>query len=355
MAGLLVWARRRRAVALFSLVLLAGCTAVRAEGRVENGSRVRLSPLPIEEIARGLRLAADVALSGAWRLASEDRRFGGFSGLAVENGRLWLLSDRGGLWSATLAPHGSVPVVEGSWRVFELRLGGRAPDAEDLARTNDGTLWVAIEGRHAIAPLPAEPEGPIVDLEPHPLPQPIAGLPGNGGVEALAGLGDGSLLAIGESELEGLRPALAMGPNGSRRLAYRSGAGFAPSAASWIADRLLVLERRVSPLSGFAARVVAVPARGASDLPEILAPEIELARWDGSWAIDNLEGLAAEPVEEDGSVRLWLVSDDNFSRWQRTLLVLLTWRPQPAVVRASSRRLSGTSSGGSSFSDTLRR
>ena len=42
--------------------------------------------------------------------------------------------------------------------------------------------------------------------------------------------------------------------------------------------------------------------------------------------VDNYEGLAALP-RADGSVRFYLISDDNFSRLQRTLLVAFDWHP----------------------------
>ena len=44
-------------------------------------------------------------------------------------------------------------------------------------------------------------------------------------------------------------------------------------------------------------------------------------------AVDNLEGVAALP-QPDGSIRFYLISDDNFSRLQRPLLLAFDWRPQ---------------------------
>jgi hypothetical protein len=41
---------------------------------------------------------------------------------------------------------------------------------------------------------------------------------------------------------------------------------------------------------------------------------------------DNYEGIAALP-RPDGSVRFYLISDDNFSRLQRTLLLAFDWSP----------------------------
>ena len=42
--------------------------------------------------------------------------------------------------------------------------------------------------------------------------------------------------------------------------------------------------------------------------------------------LDNMEGIAAERLP-DGGTRLWIVSDDNFRPWMRTLLVALDLGP----------------------------
>jgi hypothetical protein len=44
--------------------------------------------------------------------------------------------------------------------------------------------------------------------------------------------------------------------------------------------------------------------------------------------VDNFEGVAAVK-NPDGSVRLYIVSDDNFSSIQRTLMLAFDWRPPP--------------------------
>ncbi|MCS6778141.1 MAG: esterase-like activity of phytase family protein [Geminicoccaceae bacterium] len=339
-------------------ILAVACTLPQRAGTGGHWAEVRARALPRAELEERLRLGEGVELLAAWRLDSDDPRFGGFSGLLVHEGRLLALSDRGTLWSAPLPdPHGPLAPPT-AWQVSELRIGARAPDSEDLARTPDRRLWIALEGAHALAPLPVPAGGDApLDLEPRPLPEPIAGLPKNLGIEALVALPDGSLLAIGEGRLGETHPALLLRDGRPvRTLGYRPAPSFAPTAAEHIGDWLLVLERRFSPLRGFAARLVAHPARDATDLPAIVEPAFELARWLGSWSIDNLEGLAAEPPDDQGTVRLWLVADDNFNPWQRTLLIALAWRPQPAAaVRASSRRLSRTSSRGSSLSATLLR
>jgi hypothetical protein len=42
--------------------------------------------------------------------------------------------------------------------------------------------------------------------------------------------------------------------------------------------------------------------------------------------LDNMEGIAAAPLPSGGT-RLWIVSDDNFRPWMRTLLVALELGP----------------------------
>jgi hypothetical protein len=51
--------------------------------------------------------------------------------------------------------------------------------------------------------------------------------------------------------------------------------------------------------------------------------QLELAR---PYTIDNFEGVAAAP-SPSGGLRFYLISDDNFSKSQRTLLVAFDWRP----------------------------
>ena len=41
--------------------------------------------------------------------------------------------------------------------------------------------------------------------------------------------------------------------------------------------------------------------------------------------VDNFEGLAAVPGQ-DGAIRFYVISDDNFSSRQRTLLLAFDWK-----------------------------
>ncbi len=345
----------RRSLAL-AIALLATATtpacgrSVPASGPVT----VRATPLPEDELRAATRLGPGARLVEGWWLTSDDPRLGGLSGLLVERDRLVLASDRGWLWTVDRTQPGAADLATGSWRVRELVSAGRPPDAEALAHDEEGRIVVATEGTHGVARLPAGPAGRRVELVATPLPEPLSGLPLNQGVEALATLPDGRLLAIAEAGSDDLHPAAILGGGPHRALVYRSAPGFAPTGADQGAGWLLVLERRFSPLTGLAARVTAAPVEQV-DVPEgTIEPSTEVARFAGPGVVDNMEGIAAEPIDGGDGLRLWLVSDDNFSPLQRTLLILLEWRPQ-ALARASSRRFMRTSSAGSSASPTERR
>lgn len=315
---------------------------------------VRARPLDPDELAQSTKTGPGAALGPGWHLRAQDARFGGFSGLVVEPERLLLLSDRGWLWSADRDPSEDGLFRSGSWRVQALRSAGRRPDAEELTPAIAGRYWVSLEGDHAIAPLELDRQRTYLDLEPSALPEPLASAPPNLGVEALAALPEGAILAIAEVGSENRHDALVLASEGARLLAYRSAPGFAPTGADWNDGWLFVVERRLSPLSGFTARLTATPVGSAADLPEVIEPAVELLRLSGRGAGYNIEAVSVDRGAAPERFRLWLVSDDNFNVLQDTVLISVDWRPQ-ALARASIRRFSRTNSEGSSASDIERR
>ncbi|WP_164158150.1 esterase-like activity of phytase family protein, partial [Sandarakinorhabdus rubra] len=107
----------------------------------------------------------------------------------------------------------------------------------------------------------------------------------------------------------------------TRTLAIPGLPGFSPTDAAPLPDgRLLLLHRLYNGVSNAAAITLV-------DLPAIRAgrpaPGRLLARWgrEGPWPVDNMEGLAL--TREQGQPVLYVVSDNNFSGLQRTLLMRL--------------------------------
>ena len=84
---------------------------------------------------------------------------------------------------------------------------------------------------------------------------------------------------------------------------------------------LLLLERKFSLLSGVAVRVRRIALQTIA--PGALVDGPSIFEVDLGQEIDNMEGIDAH-VTEEGETVLSMVSDDNFSSIQRTLLLQFT-------------------------------
>lgn len=307
---------------LASLSLVPGCASLWADGRP--------APLPLDPAAPAMERVGELDFTGGLVLAPDIEGFGGLSGLHVSEDarRLWAVSDRGDLMTGDL-------VYDGRGRLSDLRnirirplveedgeaVSGKRSDAEDLTRLSDGRWAVSFERWHRIELYPGDPEGPVGPPRRLRRPDGLEDAPGNGGVEALAALGDGRLLAIeeGSERTAGRHRAWIGGEEGWKRLTYVGEAPYRPTAATALpGGDLLVLERRASLLGGFGARIVRVP--GDTLAPGAVIEGREIARLEPPLSVDNFEGMAAVP-EPDGGIRIFLVSDDNFWALQRTLLM----------------------------------
>lgn len=258
-------------------------------------------------------------------LTSPDKAFGGLSGLAaLPDGRLLALTDAGDWVVLRPTAQGAAPAGEmGSISMPGADKADR--DAEAVALAPNGETLVSLEQQHRI--LRFAGHGPPLVPAGAPLYRTdTMGWPPNGGGEALAVLGDGSLIWIAENAAtaDGAITALLIAPDGSTRpILIDPVDGFAPTdAVLFDATHLLLLHRRFTGVETAAAISLV-------DLAPVLAggsaaPARELARWgrSGQWPIDNMEGLAL--VRRAGKPPvLYLVSDDNFSATQRTLLLQL--------------------------------
>ena len=233
----------------------------------------------------------------AWRLTAPDPRFGGLSALALDRGELLALSDSGVV--VRFAP----PSAGRGMRVslHDLPGGPGSPfrkatrDSESLLGDGRGGWWVGFENRHSLWRYDGRFSRVLgtrrLDVD----------WPVNAGAEALVA-GKAGVMALPE----GGGPA--------------AGGGYV--APAWTSDatrlpdgRLVLLVRRPT-LSGFATqlRIATGAGKPARRIALDLGP------------LDNMEGIAAAP-RPNGGARLWIVSDDNFRPWMRTLLVALDLGP----------------------------
>lgn len=295
---------------------------------------------PLELSSRRVRLnaedpTADRVGALVWRggieIFSKDEDFGGLSGLLVggDGTRLTMVSDRGRWITArpVYDAQGRLAGVAGG-RIGALvgpdgkRLKGkRRQDAESLAVLSDGALLVSFEREHRILHYPLAPRtfgGRPAVLDPPPA---LADLPDNKGLEALAVFDGGRLLGITQGRDKDEDIAAFLRQDGAwSRLSYPKHGEFKPTGATLLPDgNLLVLERRFNWLGGPAARLVVVEARQIRPGAVLDGREIAVLRLP--YTVDNMEGVAARRGA-DGETLIYLLSDDNFSALQRTLLLM---------------------------------
>ena len=260
---------------------------------------------------------------------------GGFSGVHLAPDlTLTLISDRGHWAEARLLLDGLTPVGLHPLRHGPLRdeagkpiPRGFAGDAEALARLPDGTWLVAFERRHRIRAY-RRLDGPGLYVA---APPGLEAASPNGGLESLAVLQDGRLFTIAETFTPPDRPELRHAwlgvPGRWTSLYWQPAPGFHPTDAAILPDgRALVLERRFSLLGGFSARLVMTAPDALRSAREgaVLRGETILMLNDAPLPSENWEAVAVTRFGDQTLVAL--ISDDNESVLQRSLLLLFAWR-----------------------------
>lgn len=315
--------RRCRRLACGLTLILAACAPGPDLVGEANDRAPELRPLSLYRDGEATARLGELEHLASFALDAGDRRFGGFSSLALEGDRLLMLSDRGWLWRCRrrLDESGRLRGLE-ACRIDEVTLkaaDGRFADAEALAGMADGRLVIGFEDGGAIARLAVA--GDEVRVRPSGLPRLFEGAPVNAGLEAMAGLGDGRLLGLSEGHARGggRLAAAIVDEAGTVPLAYRPAPGFKPTAADRLGRHLFVLERRASLLGGFEARIVLIDLEAEALAPGDVLEGRELARLGVGHEVDNFEGLLAEDGP-GGAIHLTIIADDNFHAFQRTLL-----------------------------------
>ena len=276
--------------------------------RTELGPKaawIDLKPVSLPPTAGPLRLA------GAWKLTSEDPRFGGISAMAVHDRQLLAITDSGAILRFAMPAGTRVAAT-----ITELPDGPGDPrfkssrDAESLVRDPAGRgWWVGFENRHSLWLFDSRFTRTLARIE--------LGRERwhrNGGAEGLATAGP-SILALperGDAVLE-LR-------GGSMSALRIIGArGRIADAAPLPHGRLGVIQRHFS-VAGFRNSLGSLErVSGGYRYTEVTRLPVS--------PLDNVEALAAEPLT-GGATRLWMMTDDNMHAPLRTLLIAYDLPPQ---------------------------
>jgi hypothetical protein len=159
-----------------------------------------------------------------------------------------------------------------------------------------------------------------------PMPPAVRKLPFNKGLEALVFVPKGmplagTLIAISERGLDekgNLIAFLVGGPTPGQFSVRRTDNFDVSDAVLLPSGDLLILERKFSWLSGLGIRIRRIPLRLLAPGAVVEGPSIFNA--DLGQEVDNMEGIDAH-VTPEGDTVLTMVSDDNFSMIQRTLIL----------------------------------
>ncbi|RVT95466.1 esterase-like activity of phytase family protein [Rhodovarius crocodyli] len=268
---------------------------------------------------------------GGLRLHTERIGIGSFSALHLAPDlTLTALNDRGRWIRARLLMREGRPSGLGTPYLGQLRDGSgealsrqRSMDSESLARLPDGSWLVGFERWHRIRRF-TRLEAPGTYFE---APPGLENAPDNGGLEALATMPDGRLLAIAEFQTPtgepNLRRAWLGGPGAWTQRSYRPAPGFGVTDAAALPDgSAVVLERYFTPLEGVSARLVHVPR--ATIQGQGVIEGTPILHMPSDAPAENWEGVAVLPRGD----RLWLalIVDDNDNPLQRGLFALFEWR-----------------------------
>ncbi|MFZ4690429.1 MAG: esterase-like activity of phytase family protein [Polymorphobacter sp.] len=296
-----------------------------------------VTPLPLDRDDPARAEVGALRFLGAVQMRSTNPLFGGISGLrAGPGGRMLAVTDTGNWLAFTTTERGdrlvgvadavlaAIPTPDG--QPITSKAQGDAEALEWDAGTGGATI--VYEQQHRMVQFSGIDAARPATLARQPdrteFLTAMAGWPENGGGEAMAVLPGGTRVIIAEHarRSDGSAPLLLTRSGTTTEHGLALIPGFSPTDAIAIDDtRILVLQRRFSPLGGWAAALALVdlaPMLGPSP-PATPLPQRELARLQAPLTFDNMEGLA---IRHSGDrLFVYLVSDDNLNSLQRTLLM----------------------------------
>jgi hypothetical protein len=272
---------------------------------------------------------------GGLEMTSSYKEFGGFSALrmAADGAHFVSLSDRGYWFTGRITYEQKRPVgIDDAEMAPILGPDGRPLaargwwDTESLA-DQDGTFYVGIERVNRIVRFDFAKFGVRARASVVATPPGIATLPNNKGLEALAVAPRGTklagtLIAFSERGLDAagnLKAFLIGGPTPGEFTVKRRDDFDISDCTVLPGGDILLLERRFSLLrGGIAMRLRRLPI--ADIKPGALVDGPALFEADMGYNIDNMEGISTHRTSA-GDLILTMVSDDNFSFLQRTILL----------------------------------
>ena len=278
------------------------------------------------------RQVGDLEFIAAWELRSRNDSFGGISALtAISDGRFVGIGDAGTLigFGLTTDDRTDQSFIAALPNLGASEVSYKDRDSEGIAYDPDsGQYWVSFENKHAIRRYSRS----FVRQTGIVRPREMKDWPSNKGAESIIRLKDGRFLVIAESIDDHLHPALLFSgdpiePDSKITMfKFRPPLGYRVTDGVQLPDgRIAILNRAIGFPHGFSAKVsLLTPANIGRD--NIVSPKV-IASLAAPLLVDNLEGIAVTGEGKD--TLLWLISDNNFTIMQRTILMKFRLSPQP--------------------------
>jgi hypothetical protein len=280
-----------------------------------SGLKAEEVSLYVKEVAISPYKTHGFEVISVHRLSAKDDRFGGFSGLAKSKTGYISVTDRGQmvLFDKTFKKARFYPLREKS----DDPLSGKDnTDAEGISLSSDQTIWISFERNHRITPYneAGYVRGKDLNIGSWALGH-------NQGLEAIEQLQDGRFVVLAEGKTDDQKSRLwVQVGSGWKEVLIHQRDGFRPTGLTRIpdTDQLVLLERFYAPMQGVRLRLSLLNEKTyqRERLLGELAPPIP---------VDNFEGISAEKNAK-GQTILTLISDDNFSILQRTLIMKLVMK-----------------------------
>jgi hypothetical protein len=329
---------RLLSVTVAFLIAAASATAQSAKPTVRAPRLLTITATPIQSFNRSepdrVRFGA-LEFLGGLVLEANDDRFGGISGIRMtdDNEGFLAITDRAHWLRGRLLLEGRRPVGIENLTIAPILdanrgslASGSSFDTEALALGIEGDVFVGIERVHRVVRYDFGKRNFFSLARNVDVPRGMRDLPRNQGIEGLVFIPHnrplgGSLIAFSERGLDkagNLRAFLIGGPTPGEFAVRRVGDFDITDAALIPGGDILVLERYFSWQRGIGMRIRLI--RLADIKPGAVVDGTMLIDAGNAHQIDNMEGIAAHRAA-NGETVITVVSDDNFTRLQRTLLL----------------------------------
>ena len=310
----------------------AACLAAQSASPAATTVAVTATPVALNPANPSQQSVGRFAYAGGVELAAAPAlRFGGLSDLDITgDGRIFSVNDEGRLIEARLVldKQGRLTSVADVRMSQLVGLDGQSlvekvvADAEGLALLPSGDRLVSFERQHRIWRYPANGGLPV----PAPAPDAASEFPLNAGLEAIAALpaaAPGSYLAGSEGGVVWL--CTFVGACQETRLGSRvpQEYGLTAIAASPDGQTIALLNRAFDEQRGVRVTVRLV---GRDAIESASAPLLDELALTDPLTRDNFEGVALVNGSQPGVLRLYLLSDNNFSASQHTYLLAFDWK-----------------------------